>query len=298
MEQQFDRDDTNNSVRIKASDLNSKEKSYSFKPFLFTILFFLVFVLLTGIPNLKSTSKQGTKEKLEQKVNTNISTKPKSYLDQGSFMIDTSTMNCKRDGEIEIENSSFIQFSKDDREYESLGPSLIVSLVFPEYNIKNRKTICSPFNLLSKIDEEFLINKDPKTIAIYSSDNNKEWTKEKTEVDLKNKIVRATVNYSHYYVLMAAKTDMIGPETIVQIDSPKASELKYYSPVNLIIKSNDNKGGVGIDQAYFKLDNGVWQTFKNAIKIEKIGKHTIAYYAVDKAENIGLYHLLEFEIVK
>ncbi|HHF55802.1 MAG TPA: PKD domain-containing protein, partial [Thermoplasmatales archaeon] len=80
----------------------------------------------------------------------------------------------------------------------------------------------------------------------------------------------------------------------------KIEEGKYTSDVTVIISASDGDGS-GVKEIHYRLDGGNWQIFSGSSGSDTVateGDHTIEYYAVDYAGNVGATHSATFTIEK
>lgn len=286
-----------------SSDKPKASIKFQIRPFFFTIAIvliaiFILFLIVLELINIKKPIKQAVIK--QTTINEKLSitpTKTKTYMTIGNFMINTKSMTCKISGEFRASLTSYTKFTKEDKFFNSLGPTL-ETFVYSKDKVIDANEYCSPIEIISKFTEDDLINKKIDSLTFFSSNDHIVWTKEKSLLDLKNKIIKTKAKQAKYFAVMAEPLDMISPDADIEINASKAGDLIYYPPVILKIISEDNKGGTGIDHTYFKLDNKDWMTYKEQIKITKPGKHNIEYYPVDKSENIGVNKKYEFNIIE
>ncbi|MCL4390238.1 MAG: M23 family metallopeptidase [Patescibacteria group bacterium] len=112
------------------------------------------------------------------------------------------------------------------------------------------------------------------TVAIYSSQDGKTWTKETTTVDKINKVATTQLNHFTYFALMAAKSDTTAPQTSSSVWGYKVT-----------LAAADNSGGTGTSYILYKVDDSDWQEYTEPVEITDEGQHTIEYFAVDNADN-------------
>lgn len=140
-------------------------------------------------------------------------------------------------------------------------------------------------NAISTLDKEFSLTADfngydltpykTDSITIYHSNIDNNWTKLDTKVDLGKYIAVAKSNRLGHFALMAKRVDTIAPTTkLITKDR------------TVILDSNDNDDGLGIDYVLYKIDDGDWQQYTAPFIISDTGKHIISFYSVDRDENI------------
>ena len=91
-------------------------------------------------------------------------------------------------------------------------------------------------------------------------------------------------------VNISLNVDMTAPEVGAILTSggisPFAQDQSWYSSeATVSIPASDDASG--IDAIMYRVDGGAWQNYSSALTISSSGNHTIDYYAVDAAGNIG-----------
>ena len=80
----------------------------------------------------------------------------------------------------------------------------------------------------------------------------------------------------------------------------KIEDGKYTSDVTVILSASDGEGS-GVKEIHYRLDGGNWQIFSGTSGSDTVateGTHTIEYYAVDNAGNVGVTKQATFTIEK
>ncbi|MCD6448853.1 MAG: PKD domain-containing protein, partial [Thermoplasmata archaeon] len=99
-------------------------------------------------------------------------------------------------------------------------------------------------------------------------------------------------------VTFEAKVDKTKP-TASHVLQGTIEDGKYTTDVTVVLSASDNLAGV--KEIHYRVDGGNWQIFSGASGSDTIateGDHTIEYYAVDNAGNVGATHSATFTIEK
>ena len=92
--------------------------------------------------------------------------------------------------------------------------------------------------------------------------------------------------------------DTTPPVTTYTLDPPEPDGLNswYISEVNITLNATDDLSGV--NETYYKIDNGTWNIYSESFIIKIDGYHVLEFYSVDNAGNIEDLKSVEFKIDK
>ncbi len=136
------------------------------------------------------------------------------------------------------------------------------------------------------------------TVAIYSSSDGVNWTKEPTTIDLTNQTATAQVNHFTHFALMAERLDTTAPTTTANLSGDQGQPGWFRSDVKVTLDSKDNEGGLGVDYTMYRLPGGDWEIYVNPLTFTNEGHQKIEFYSADKDENLEDIKSVEFDIDK
>ena len=139
---------------------------------------------------------------------------------------------------------------------------------------------------------------DPNSLAIYSSEDGVNWTKEETTVDLNEKTASAQLNHLSYFALMAQRLDTTAPITTAVLVGNQGETNWFRSDVQLTLDAADHPGGLGIDYTMYKINDQDWQQYTPSLTFNTEGSYEIEFYSVDNDENIEDVKSITFDIDK
>lgn len=178
----------------------------------------------------------------------------------------------------------------------SIGSTLIInaidSLGNAVTNFQKLFTVTVDFNSFD------LTRYNTDTLAIYSSSDGINWTKEVTTVDLVEKSASAQVNHLTHFALMAERIDTTAPTTSAVLTGSQGQPNWFRSDVQVTLVAEDNEGGLGVDYTLYKLEGGDWQEYTSPLSFTNEGHYKIEFYSVDNDENIEEIKSVEFNIDK
>ena len=79
--------------------------------------------------------------------------------------------------------------------------------------------------------------------------------------------------------------DALDPVCGHSLQGQIGDEGRYVTAVNVTLSPSDQ--GSGVDAAFYRLDDGVWQEYSSTFQMIEDGAHVLEYYAVDVAGNTG-----------
>lgn len=155
----------------------------------------------------------------------------------------------------------------------------------------------NPVILTADFSSYDLGNIDVSTIAIYSSNDGINWTKENTNVDLNQKKATSEISHLTDFVLMAEKIDSEAPVTEVLANGDPVGSSSVFEPgVSIELDSNDNNGS-GVDYIIYDLGEGA-EEYAEPLTFTEEKEYVINYYAVDTAGNVESPKSFKFNVKK
>ncbi|WP_329072397.1 OmpL47-type beta-barrel domain-containing protein [Amycolatopsis sp. NBC_01480] len=86
---------------------------------------------------------------------------------------------------------------------------------------------------------------------------------------------------------IVAGGDTVSPATSIVVSGNLDADWRYIENATVTLTAEDNAGGSGVDKIEYKLDDGVWTTYTEPVKVTGIGSHSVWYRASDKAGNVS-----------
>ncbi|MGM7719687.1 OmpL47-type beta-barrel domain-containing protein [Metabacillus sp. Hm71] len=166
-----------------------------------------------------------------------------------------------------------VKISADVTDHESGVSSVYVLYTNPKGN-PNTYGIGIPLNYNSKT------RKYEGTYSVEKDKGEGEWKIDRIYLyDKKGNYDYREVSKSNYRITIGSP-----PVTKIELQSssPKGNEW-YSSDVNVSLHATDDQSGVA--KTLYKLNNGDWNKYTNAFKLQNEGIHTIEYKSIDKAVN-------------
>lgn len=90
--------------------------------------------------------------------------------------------------------------------------------------------------------------------------------------------------------------DSVGPTVGSSLAGTLNASGWYNSAVNVSLSPSDPSPGSGVDYSMYKVDGGAWTTYTGTFAISAEGAHTVQYYAVDNAGNVGTTGSTTFKV--
>ncbi len=136
----------------------------------------------------------------------------------------------------------------------------------------------------------------PESLAIYSSTDGKNWTKEETILDLINKKATTNVNHFTQFALFGERSDTVSPITTFETMGIEGESSWFRSDVAIHLTGEDNINGTGVDYTIYKIDDQDWELYTTPVTTSEEGNHKIEFYSVDNDENMEPIKKYEFTI--
>ncbi|MCL6614104.1 MAG: hypothetical protein K6U03_05765, partial [Firmicutes bacterium] len=92
--------------------------------------------------------------------------------------------------------------------------------------------------------------------------------------------------------------DVAPPTTRAELAGDRWSDGVFKSPVAVSLMAEDDPGGSGVSAIYYRLDGGAEELYTGPFLVGAEGRHTLSYYALDRAGNREEKKTTEFRIVK
>jgi hypothetical protein len=90
--------------------------------------------------------------------------------------------------------------------------------------------------------------------------------------------------YTRGWYTFSTQIDSTPPITTLLFNGTMGSNGWYKSHVYVILTATDNESGV--DQIYYRIDNGTWSEYHSPVEISLDGVHVVSYYSIDITGNI------------
>jgi murein DD-endopeptidase MepM/ murein hydrolase activator NlpD len=168
--------------------------------------------------------------------------------------------------------------------YETVGYPLDMTIVDGTGNPVTH--FPTPFTLtidFSGFDISRLIQ---ETLSVYSSEDGISWVKEDATFDWDSKVATFQTDHASYFVLAGERMDTTAPTTTAEIFGTQGESDWFRSDVEVVLNSEDNEGGFGVEYTSYKLDDGDWQEYLTPLTVVDEGEHEIQYFSVDNEENV------------
>lgn len=132
------------------------------------------------------------------------------------------------------------------------------------------------------------------TLAIYSSQDGQNWTKENTTVDDNTKTATATLDHFTHFTLAAERLDTMPPITTAVLSGAQGKPSWYRSDVSATLNATDNI--LGLDYTLYSADGADWHKYQEPLTFQTPGEHKIEFFSVDKDGNEEEVKTVEFNI--
>ncbi|WP_405622128.1 OmpL47-type beta-barrel domain-containing protein [Streptomyces sp. NBC_00076] len=99
-----------------------------------------------------------------------------------------------------------------------------------------------------------------------------------------------------FTVVAAAPQDSTAPVTGVSVDGTRNSGGAYVRSAKVTVSATD-EGGSGVDRIEYSLDAGPYLAYTAPVVVDRVGAHTVAYRASDKAGNTSAARTVSFMVV-
>lgn len=177
---------------------------------------------------------------------------------------------------------------------ESLGSSVVITAqtlagqLITQFN--------KVFTLEIDFSGEDLTGYDPDSIALYSSQDGRTWTKIDSNIDMFSKKATAELDHLTHFALFAEQTDTTPPVTTTILTGTEGKDNWFRSNVQVALNAQDE--GVGSAYTAYRLDGGDWQEYASSLLFGEEGAYTVEYYSVDQIDNIETPKSVTFHIDK
>lgn len=231
------------------------------------------------IPNLKEVVTQdGGNYSLS---NTLIKIDPDTFIEQVT---------------LEMFSAPFVKVSDS---LQSIGPSISITAKnilgdFVTILTKPVKIVWYPFR--DSDVSRFKIG----TLAIYSSEDRNNWTKEQIVNPYEPGSITAAVSHFTYFALMGERKDIIPPVTQPEFIGEQGEVNWFRSNIVLTLSATDSadEDPAGVDYTLYKKDDEDWQTYTEPLTFSSEEHHVVSFYSGDKDGNIEEVKTVEFDIDK
>jgi murein DD-endopeptidase MepM/ murein hydrolase activator NlpD len=166
---------------------------------------------------------------------------------------------------------------------ESIGP--MIKILVKSAVGAPITTFATPFELIFDFTDYDIELYKTASLAIYSSSDGTNWTKENTTIDLVNKKASANIDHLSYFALMAEAADTTPPTTSVQLEGLQGQPKAFRSSVLATLIPEDDADGLGIDYTLYKIGDGEWQEYTTPLSFAKEGLHELSFFSVDRNDN-------------
>jgi plastocyanin len=99
-----------------------------------------------------------------------------------------------------------------------------------------------------------------------------------------------------FTVVSAPPQDTTPPVTGVSVDGTRNSDGAYVQNAKVTVAATD-EGGSGVDRIEYSLDGGPYIAYTAPVVVDRVGTHTVAYRATDKAGNTSEPRTVSFAVV-
>ncbi|MFI6934772.1 OmpL47-type beta-barrel domain-containing protein [Streptomyces sp. NPDC050287] len=99
-----------------------------------------------------------------------------------------------------------------------------------------------------------------------------------------------------FTVVAATPQDTTAPVTGVTVDGTRNSDGAYVRSAKVTVSATD-EGGTGVDRIEYSLDAGPYLAYTAPVVVDRVGAHTVAYRATDKAGNTSAARTVSFTVV-
>ena len=184
-----------------------------------------------------------------------------------------------------LSSSPVANWDVSGKKYRSLGPTLQAEAF---NNLGDRiDTFLAPFTITISFDEDMIYNIDPQTLSLYSSDDQVNWVKEDTNVDISNYSATAVLNHFTFFALAGEIIDTTAPNTNIIVNNSALTTDKLFNTEAIVsFDADDGKDGLGVQYTAYQVNDGVWQDFSSNISLSDEGVYDISYFSEDVVGNV------------
>ncbi|WP_406310883.1 DUF1080 domain-containing protein [Streptomyces thermoviolaceus] len=91
--------------------------------------------------------------------------------------------------------------------------------------------------------------------------------------------------------------DTTPPVTGVSVEGTRNSDRAYIGRATVTVTATDDEGGSGVERIEYSLDGGPYLAYTAPVVVDRVGAHTLAYRATDKAGNTSEPLTVSFTVV-
>jgi plastocyanin len=91
--------------------------------------------------------------------------------------------------------------------------------------------------------------------------------------------------------------DTTPPVTGVSVEGTRNSDRAYIGRATVTVTAADDEGGSGVERIEYSLDGGPYLAYTAPVVVDRVGAHTLAYRATDKAGNTSEPLTVSFTVV-
>lgn len=128
------------------------------------------------------------------------------------------------------------------------------------------------------------------------SENTKGFEPLTSNVNKESKKIIAYTNKTGEFAVFGVEKDTEPPSTTYKIEGNFENSV-YTTDVLVTLESSDNQGGLGVENIYYSLDDGInWEKYEGTLNFFEDSDYKIIYKAEDKAQNMEAPKELEFKL--
>ncbi|MFG1669477.1 OmpL47-type beta-barrel domain-containing protein [Streptomyces sp. Y7] len=100
-----------------------------------------------------------------------------------------------------------------------------------------------------------------------------------------------------FTVVAAPQPDTTAPVTGVSVDGTRNSSGAYIGTARVTVTATDEHHGSGVDRIEYSIAGGPYLAYTSPVVVDRVGTHTLAYRATDKAGNTSAARTVTFTVV-
>ncbi|MGW0738093.1 OmpL47-type beta-barrel domain-containing protein [Streptomyces sp. NPDC002851] len=102
---------------------------------------------------------------------------------------------------------------------------------------------------------------------------------------------------AEFTVVAAPVEDTTPPVAAAEVTGYVNSDGAYVDSAKVTVTAADEHGGSGVAKTEYSLDGGPYLAYTEPLKVERVGRHTVAYRATDQAGNTSEARTVAFSVV-